>query len=978
MSKTIDVNKLMADIRRFSLSPSGILQAQLDAVQDVLEDKVIVDPSNPTILNWEMSATAAAAHITESRALVRTMFKKLAQTENDLAHHMSDRQRIGLWATPSSSEVVLMLPYEEVLAAAERFTYPDGTFLYRLYIPEYSFMEVNAERYGLYHGIWIDVMQNGSMSCYWDLSNTNPISNRVNNYVDSRLIVNDGIRWLEMTFPVDQFSIDSNTYSIDGTTSFKRSIAYDDRFFHIRAFMDNGDDNWQEIGVTHSSEVYDLERPTVMYEVLDGVIVTMLPDIYQTKGLVGKNIRLDVYTTLGEQTKDYREVTQENIELHLDNKYNFENPQFTTPFDKIARKIMYFSDTVTGGRNALSFEDQRSRVIYNIDHVNNPVTYEQLYREMKEYGFILQRMVDNLTDATYVASKLLPSTEVDGLNRRVNAMLGWVSLNETSTEYQRSVKINGEHVILTPDAWFKREGTIVRLLSDIELSEFELLRDTNPVAFVRELNENTYLKTPFHYVLDLSRQRMYSNAYLLTRPTANRKSFVARNNTIDIGIETRDVSIRVERDTATGDISHYVLSLTGVIPSDFLANDVNAVYAQIAINGMDGTTAYLHGDIAEQTKSTVTWEFPLETPFDVDTDGTMFFSNFVDKMGLPTEVNIPLKSEIVVYYAIRRSFTTMRPASFQNEMGYIEEETTIGFVGCTKEIMDLELGRSQDLLYVPNRSILGNRQYRRYENDVQAVYTQDVYKPDPTTGYEITEEGELVLLHEVGESVWEDPMKTIPVIAHRKGDLILDLNGQAIPLEGQRNIERLVGITLLDARYHVANTPGPMKMYEDAIEQINAYLDGDIARMQGKIIEQHKLRYKPRGMLGDVVITIPGGLETVIPNRIDFSVDVQMTRKGLRDVDQQLAINERVRSIINETLEERILSISDIIPKLRSVMGEDVVSFDIARFGPKRDLGFMSLADEGTNFILNERLVIRADGRMDMEDTVQIRYNLYE
>lgn len=964
---------MIKEIRKYSLNPGSVLQAQMDGVEGILDGLTVVDASSPFMLNWEMSAVAAAAHITEARALFRKMYKPLAQTAAELSHHLSDRQLVGLWSSPSESEIRLLIPHDDLIDLAVDINLTDSDYSKRLYIPEHAYITVGASRYGWYHGIWIDVMNNGNVSCHWDLSSPNILSERDSNHIESRLVIVEGIRWLEVTLPVSQFTVNSDYYSIDGNVSFQKTIPHADLYYATRAYIDQGNNVWSAINVINSVEVYDLNTPTLLVEVLDGLLVVSLPDIYQSMGLSGKNIRIDVYTTEGAKDDDYREIEVKNIALNLDNKDTYSNTIYTDPFNKIPQKTVYFTKPVTGGRDALTFEQIRQRSMFNISDVGTPVNFSQLLSLMNERGYSTQRYIDNITDRLYVSSKMLPPTTIDGLNRRVNALLDWVSVLESGTNYGLSVRFNGNRITVTSDAWFLRKNGITKLLDFSETAALALLRSSNVGQFVTKMNADNYLYTPFHYVIDGTTEKLKVKPYLLTAPSARSRSFISRNGSLNIMIETRSIDVETVRNL-DGYFTGYEVKLTAVIPSNFLKNNINAVYAQIRYLTPDGVPAFLTGDIESQTASTITWNFPVTTEFDIDGSDKLAVSNMVDQTGNYVPMSIPLKGEYEIFYIVRKTSVTMDQSSFEGEYSHVAGETINSVVGATRELIEITLGRSLDNLYCPSRSLIGPVNYLKYLTDVQAVYTEDVLRPDPLTVWAVDATGGIIIDHEAGDLMWQDAAETIPVLAYRAGDLMRGIDGKHIPDPNGRIVERSFGAVLIDAKYRVVTSPTAVEQNSKVVEDILYCLDTDIQYINSRIIEKSRLEFKPKGVLGDVLVHIGDNVEIIIDNRLEFDIEIQLTRKGMLNYGTQTAMVTSIRKIISKILEQDTISISTITSEIQKIVTEDVIGFNVKGFGSDRDLKYIALTDSSTNFVSKDNLVILNDGSWDVMDSVKINF----
>ena len=96
------IPEILNQIKKYQYNPSGIQRVQLSYLKDITKGVVnIVDPTNPFIFALESSAVNTAAFMIENKAAMNRLYPRNAITPDDVYLHMSDKDYIGRFATPS-------------------------------------------------------------------------------------------------------------------------------------------------------------------------------------------------------------------------------------------------------------------------------------------------------------------------------------------------------------------------------------------------------------------------------------------------------------------------------------------------------------------------------------------------------------------------------------------------------------------------------------------------------------------------------------------------------------------------------------------------------------------------------------------------------------------------------------------------------------------------------------------------------------
>ena len=114
-SKSITITNLLDNLESVKTNPSAIQRVVLDYLAEVVDGKVnIVDPTNPFVFLLEASSVNTAVSINQSIVNLRKQYPSLSQTEEDLYLHMSDKDYIGRFATPSGTNFTFIINLTDI------------------------------------------------------------------------------------------------------------------------------------------------------------------------------------------------------------------------------------------------------------------------------------------------------------------------------------------------------------------------------------------------------------------------------------------------------------------------------------------------------------------------------------------------------------------------------------------------------------------------------------------------------------------------------------------------------------------------------------------------------------------------------------------------------------------------------------------------------------------------------------------------
>lgn len=951
-------------VGQFRYNPAAIQRISLSVLEETSNGQYnVIDPNNPFVFLLEASAVNSAAAMQENAANTRKQYASMAMTEDELYLHMSDSDYAGRFASPSRASITFLFEKSELI---NRVVPVGDGMIKKMTIPRHTQIEVAGVPFTMQYPIDIRLMAHGGFQVVYDVDRPSPLETLASNMVAWEMVNLNGMEFLRLDVPMSQFKIATSYVSVSRASAVNQSFAFEDKFYYARVFNSKADGSWQEIRTTHTDQVFDPTKPTALLRVTDGKLNVSLPQIYLTVGLVTTDLRVDIYTTKG-QMEMVLDNYQANafkatwLDLEKDDGGKFINPvtAFTT-------MTIFSGSKVTGGADALTFEQLRERVMDNATGVPDlPITNVQLDTRLQDLGYDLVKDVDNVTNRQFMATRQLPrpadNSVVSGAGATVQTLTAsMVELGELTT-----VKDNGNRITILPTTLYQSLNGLLRIVPQASVAALMAL----PIDVrSRRINDENYLYTPFHYVLDKNDDQFDLRTYYLDSPAVEAKSYVQENDTTGIAVATADYSI--ERIPAG-----YKLQLLTVSSDAWKAVPDARAFCQLSYRPAgEKDRAYLNGVLIGEIEDERVYEFILGTDFDIDSLNNIALNTFQMYANPADKHATALVSDFdVVYAAADLTISGLKPSTIDNEFSLMGLPDTT--VGISRERLNIRLGDVLNNLWRAARSVVSSEDYERYTADVPALYEQTVFERDSSGNIVFTIEPDdsitYHVLHEVGDPVldeWDNP-----VIKHQVGDIKLDPDGQPI-VKNSRTLLRQLDLFLLDGAYWFA-TEASAKSYRDSLPAtVVDWVNGDLGQVSQYLLEQTNLYFYPKSTLGQIPAIIGEDQRTTLPAAQSFKVEYYLRGVQYRDAALRSALQRMATETINEALQQPTVTMSEITSRLTARAGTDIIGVQVWGLGGSLDLSAVSLEDDSARLSIKKVAVPLADGTIGVQDDVGVTF----
>lgn len=962
MPLSIEEMKAKIDLVRFN--PSAICQVALDVLEEVnTGTRLVVDPTNPFMFLLEASAVNASAAMSAFADHSRKQYGVMAQDEDEIYMHMSDKDFLGRFGNPSTTTITMLLSLDEVKAKAVQ---TELTNMRKIVIPRHTTFTVAGHSFMMQYPIELRVMSHGGINILHDVSRKSPFMNLETNVVQHEIVNIDGTVFICLNIPVLQ--LESIIYYPKVSSGVLTEALYplNGQFYYARVYRLDERNEWVEMRTTHSDQVYDPVTPTAVIKVYQNTVKVSVPLVYQANGMVTRELRVEIYTTDGELSlilNNYPPNAYGATWLDYDND---DNGVYTAPLKSFNAVSVYSDAVVAGGTNALTFDQVRERLIStSMGDQQLPITSVQLGSTLADAGFSAVVNTDFVTNRQILATRTLPTPSDMSIYTGMASTIGMLQCTADELRTVYGVYDNDGRLTITPKVLYQNDS-VLKIVPGSVIENLEDMRNTD--IFIQEVGGKNYLWTPFYYVWDLEGDYFTTRAYHLDAPDITSKAFVEENPSLGLVVSTQSYAIeKVE----TG----YRVVVTTVSGSAYKEIDLAQRHVVLSFeapneNGrasLPGTLLYVNEDTGEAS-----YEFLLETNYDITDDDLLIVTNF-SIFGQVQPCGIRLKDKLTLVYGVSNYLSQDMVFS---DIDKITDTTLVpaSHYAIIQEELNFVLGYALNNLWTNSRTVVGSEGYLRYDVDVPAVYESTQYKRDPVTGsYVIRMVNDLPdfeILHNIGDPVI---VNGVPQLAHRKGELVLDSDGNPI-VESPRKVTRQVDLFLVDGLYYFADDDSTVEYTKSIPNIIVGWLENDIAAASKKMLELTELYYYPQRTTGYVDALVLEGFEVRLEVEQALSVELYMTKAGYEDLPLRASLEDNILEIIADELGKETVRCIDIENRIVESAKDQVITAVVNGLGGSQNYRVVTLTDLSARFGIRKKLQALADGTYSVVDDVAISF----
>jgi len=976
----VTISSMIGDIEKYKFNPVMIQRVALEALRIASDNTLnIVDPTNPFVFCLENTATNVAAFMQQNEASTRRLYPSSALTDEDLYLHMSDKDYIGRFATPSSAFFTVLLSKTELLS---RLILDTLTGIKKITIPRNTYFTIAGIDFSLQYPVDIKLMPHGGLQITYNNTIESPLLPLTTNVVSwDEVSDSSNEYYIRFTVEAHQFNVITTYNDITTASGFKTDITMDDQFYHVRCYLQNSSGVYVEIPTTHTQQIYDPSVVTAVITVLTKSIRVVIPIIYISSGLASGKLRIDLYQTKGNLRMLLGNYPLEDFNVNWYNINKTDNDIYSTAISNFKTIAIYSITNVDGGRSSISFNNLRSKVIKNAIGVHNlPVTNIQLVSTLEDAGYDVVRNTDTITNRIFLATKDLPKPLDDRIITAASSSMATANFTLGYVGKKNCVGVidNGDSLTLTPDTIYRNINGIVKPITQ---TDFDTLNNLPLYEKCLVITNGGYLYSPFHYVLDATGKTFEVRPYYLDNPFVEAKKFIYENTTVNMQVSLDSTYVIYK--TANG----YTLSISTKSSQNYKDIPDKDVQVQLGLNYRNEIDkAYLLGNLigTDATTGERKFEFYLDSNFDIDSYDYLNMGSF-KYANTSIVVKTQLLQEFDVYFTA--SNIPFYSSKINDELGFFQLNK--GAYGITHEKLKIRFGYPLKNLWVKARSNVDTMQYQTYSTSVEAVYKEDILAKDPITGsvFEVDKNGN-VLKNPDGSPKYN--------IAHHKGDPVLNLDGtkvyetkaneikydkDGIPLlinDYRQVLTRSVDILTIDGVYYFAKLNNPVSYITEytnsIVDSLLKWITVDLIEFNSTLLDQTKVYFYPKVTLGDIKAITLNSLEVTIPASSPLKVELHVSPITYNDPVLLNALSKTTIKTIDAALKNNVVSTSAIEYALIDAYGSDVINVDLYGIGGPANYKAFTIINKSSNCSIRKRLVLLPDNEMIVEEDVTITF----
>ena len=951
-TKSLDIAAELDNLNLYKYHPNGILNISLNRLTDMLDGKIeISDPSNPFTYLLETSSLNTAFAIQEYTLLTRKLYPRLANNQKDLFLHMSDYDYLGIFSEPAYGEVMFNILFNDFQSKA---SYDPVQKEYVLKLPRHLKITVDKYIFTLTSAIIIRLTETGVVDVKFENQDFNNIFPVETNYINFNLIkFNQTETYIVFTLKLPEIDIEHVEIPIEKSKLFKNTLTFNParKFYFFRAFYIKGGE-WKEMLVTHTDEVYDIYEPTCVVKVLqnENSIEYYIPPIYINTNAIESKVKFLIYTTNGYINVNFNDFTIPSFS----SEYNpvFPDQELSTQTEplQLISKVIYLKDKIVGGRNNLTFDQIKESVIENsIGDRQLPITNKQKEFSTLQENFKLIKDVDVVTNRVFLLETNVP-----------NAITRYpiTKINLDIIEYKTSVsnlKNNGNNIIdIDQFNTILPENTVFKLTNDglklLTQQEFNALDSLSDIELTNEVNNNVYLSTMYHYILDTSENDTELRAYEISSPSIEQINFKEFNPTGRVGINTTNTTIVK---TTEGYVINILANLKKYVNT---INETN-VTPYLVYTDNNKTKFYLEGRLYTQINNNPVYKFDIETQYYIDKFNRLKITNFRDINNNQANVFVDLDSKLEIIYV-----SNIIPPNFvASELDSYIYNSYLAINKCVVTLEEIRIKFCSHLKYLYSQvhTSTGVYQYETHQEDVPMKYEHTVYDTDNS------------IKHHKNDNVLDENNDI--VYKHRIGDIKLDSNNNPIPIN-QLELDRYINLLFIDYRAHKATKKNTVDYKKHVKTYLTKNITDNAVNIQDKLLENTQaFVVVPKNIN---ITTVKTASRTInISCLQSFEVDVYVNSTVYNDISMRDNIEYIIISEIDSYLSyNTIYSKTALLDILYNKLKEYTRNISIPKFTELNE-EFIELVNKNYRISLNKLLTSDVDG-YDLKDDITVNFLL--
>lgn len=975
------------ELNKISNNPSRVIATIFNNVESTFtaEQGTLNSGDHPFAFMVDLVVGTQYGFISQLGDVDAGQYRVHARNIGDLSKTMSDADWYGVYGEPSATTVRFIIAEETLDELAIRYTETSGTLdnSYRkLVIAPDTRITIAGIPFLLENPVEIRVMDHGGYEVVYDSTRQSKLNPLSTNTPDVTYLDIDRLRYLAIHLPIRQLKATLiPNKPINANAGFRETIDYEDSIYAVRAFLTpDGSTQRSEMAVIYNNQNYDPNQPTLVIDLkTDTTFEASVPPVYTQNGIIGSaRINILVYTTKGELYRDLSTLTGQYFTYEFFDYANDNGAlnQFEKPFARINTVLVDALSAITGGRNAIAFQDLKDTLIYGHRQRLIPISNNDISQFLLYNGYSSVKSIDLITDRLYRVTKDLPIQDsklyTDSSVASFNSAMG-VNVGSILTSLEEIVSSgwgidNGLRVTLLQRAVFDITKQTPYLVPKVQ---YETLMASSNQNKIDTMAKKSMVYTPFTYVFDTTKNRAVTRIYRTNHPSIRYQTFRFENATLGLQVSVGNIDIAY---TNEGYAITIVTSSTDAYKN--LSDDNVGLQLSFTPSGVTSPItmrAELKGTDSDKERHFV---FNIPSNFDI-TDADLIALKGFNQFGQPVTNGsfVDLQTTANFIFTLSGSGVKLTSTSDMKIDQSLFSSTNISIIE-TEYVV--EFGRNLGSLYTRIRPMLGDAQYEKYDANVPSLYANDEYQYETVTNSDgstirklVLVDGLPVILHKAGTQVMTDDGQ--PVWLYLKGQTKYDDQGKPVQL-APRKMKYYWDFVGFDFSYMLSQDEYDTAYMESTeaffVDQVVAQLDN-----YNKItLDETKLVFKPRSTMGFTKTVVNEMIQRTLKNDLTFAVVYMLTQNGMRNQNLKDNLNTSTHTLINTALLKDTVSHSGIVSILKANGGSEVIDVHLTVMAGDYEVDAITNVDSTNGFSVSKNIEQTADKFLTIKEAVEIQF----
>ena len=897
-------------------------------------------------------------------------FADHARNISDLAKHMGDEEKVGIFGNPSEVTLQLGVQFEAFLDIAKEVTVTVGkvTTTYKMVlVPKDTEIVFNGIYFAIENGIEIRYKDSHFQVVYDDSTST-PWTPIHSNTLKRAFKEENGKNFLIVMVPARQLRcLVTDGLTSNNSSGCRGTINYLDNLYNVRAFLRKSNSNVkQEIKVAFDQDVFNQNMVTLSLNIdtTNKRFNYEIPDVYIQDGTGVGTVSIYTYTTLGElDNKDFREIPLKNVGVNYQD-YRYASGVLGEYSEGLRNSggVAWGAFSVTkGGTNPRPFAEIKDSFIQGRRVRSLPITENNLEGTLSNYGYDPVKTIDYLTGRQYSVTKELPVQSNKGFYSPMSCFVGSFLTSANQLVASGTVLDNGRRITIPHNVLFDVTDYSTQLVSSLLRDQYLGMSNEQKVDLIEA---KTLVYTPFYYVLDTTNDQATLRTYHLDQPKFTIQTFQFENDALGIELSIGSISVEHQADG-------YLITVVTQSSQSYKDQDNTEVGAQVSFPVTDSSSmATVVGTFygIDENDERI-FQFKLDSNFDLDVNDVLYLNNTTMFGQTQYNVGTTLETDLTFIFTMSGDPTTTDTDSDRKIEQSLFPSPQIAIIETAYAV---EFGFKLGNMYSRIRPLVGEAQYQRYEQNIPEVYDRNWVLTDDDGEYVFDENGNVIFEHRVGE-----PMLTSsgnPVWKYLKNDFVLDSNGSRI-LVSPRNLLYHFDFIGFDGAYYFSMDAYDKEYAAATKDYFVNTIATDMTYFDTVTLDRTGLFFQPRSKIGSQKVLVNSNYQMYLKQDLSFTLIYYLTQIGYKNQNLKDSLLKSAPKILNAQLDgTSSLSTVAASKALRDDAPPEVVGIKLSAFAGDSSVDVISNADKLTGFSIRKILKLTSDQLISVQEAIDISF----